>query len=139
MHRRHRFLLAIILIMSQVSLAMGESTDAFEFFQEEAKVVTASRREQSIKDVPVAVDVITAEEIHASGATNIWDLMRFRVGIDALDMRSVDGRRGIVSVRGIPQEFVHNLQVLLDGRSVYEPISGGVHWDQLPINLEDID
>ena len=113
--------------------------DAFQFFQEEAQVVTAARRPQSIRDVPEAVDVITSDDIRASGATTIADLLRFRVGMDVLDARATDGTRNIVSVRGFPQEYVHNLQVLLDGRSVYEPISTGVFWDKLPIAMEDID
>ena len=39
--------------------------DAFEFFQEEARVVTASRRPQAIREIPMAVDVITSEDIRA--------------------------------------------------------------------------
>src|SRR5258707_215813 len=93
---------ALVLILSiQLSTpiwAVGE--DAFQFFQEEAKVVTASRREQPICEAPVAIDVITAEEIKASGATNLWDVMRFRPGMDVLDGRTYVDNRALVSVRG---------------------------------------
>lgn len=121
------------------SSGRAESVDAFEFFQEEAKVVTASRREQPVSEAPVAVDVITAEDIKASGATHLWDLLRFRVGMDVLDGRSVDGSRAVVAIRGFPQEHVRNLQVLLDGRSVYSALTGGAYWDQLPVLMEDIE
>jgi len=127
------------LLFEQGRVCWATDDDAFQFFQEEAKVVTASRREQSIKDIPAAVDVITAEDIRVSGATTLWDLLRFRVGMDVLDARANDGTRGSVAVRGFPQEYVHNLQVLLDGRSIYEPISTGVFWDKLPISTEDIE
>ncbi|MFA6030246.1 MAG: TonB-dependent receptor [Elusimicrobiota bacterium] len=109
------------------------------FFSEEAKVVTASRREQPLQTVPMAADVITSEEIEASGATSLWDLMRFRAGMDVLNGRSVDAQRGIVAIRGFPQEYVHNIQVLLDGRSVYEPIDGGAYWEELPVQMQDIE
>jgi outer membrane cobalamin receptor len=134
-----RILLAAAVFSANSMNVYAESAEMLEFFEEEAKVTTASRREQSIKEIPITVDVITAEEIKVSGATNIWDLMRFRAGMDVMDMRSSDGRRGTVAVRGFPQEFVHNLQVMVDGRSVYEPMSSGVYWDQLPISIDEIE
>lgn len=117
----------------------ASAEDAFTLFQEEATVVTASRRPQARSDSPVSVEVITADEIRESGATNIWDLFRFRMGMDVLDARSADGNRAIVSVRGFPREFVGSLLVLLDGRSVYSPVSGGVYWQQIPVQLQDIE
>lgn len=92
-----------------------------------------------MREAPVAVEVITDEEIRTSGATNLWDLLRFHVGMDVLDGRPVDGNRAIVSVRGFPEEFVDRLQVLVDGRSVYNVYSGGVYWEQLPVQLQDIE
>jgi len=136
-------LLAIALtagiFFDQAVPSLAADEDAFQFFQEEAKVVTASRREQSVDQVPAAVDVITADEIKASGAVNLWDLLRFRPGMDVMDTRAVDGNRAIVSIRGFPQEFVHNIQVLVDGRSVYEPIGSTTEWDQLPVQMQDIE
>lgn len=121
-----------------VSAAEGELSE-LEFFEQEAKTVTASRRLQPVREAQVAVEVISGDEIRASGATNLWDLLRFRVGMDVLDGRSVDGNRVIVSVRGFPEEFVDSLQVLIDGRSVYNAYSGGVYWEQLPVQLQDIE
>lgn len=110
-----------------------------EFFAHEAQTVTASRRLPPVREAPVAVRVITGEKIRTSGATNLRDLLRFHVGMDVLDGRSVDGNRAIVSVRGFPEEFVDRLQVLVDGRSVYNVYSGGVYWEQLPVQLQDIE
>ncbi|HVO33552.1 MAG TPA: Plug domain-containing protein, partial [Elusimicrobiota bacterium] len=125
---RH-FLIACAFAASLARPALADDGDAFQFFQEEAEVVTASRRPQLLEDIPMAVDVVTAEEIRASGATTIADLLRYRVGMDVLDGRSVDGQRSIVAIRGFPQEWVHNIQVLIDGRSVYDPISGSNYWE----------
>lgn len=130
----------LLLLFSAATVsAAAEELSELEFFEQEAKTVTASRRLQPVREAPVAVEVITEEEIRASGATNIWDLLRFRVGMDILDGRSVDGNRAIVSVRGFPEEFVDSLQVLIDGRSTYNAYSGGVFWEQLPIQLQDME
>ncbi|MDD5303164.1 MAG: TonB-dependent receptor [Elusimicrobia bacterium] len=113
--------------------------DAFEFFREEAKVYTASRRAEPAAQAPVAVEVITADEIRAYGYTEIWDALRYRAGMDVVDGRSVDGNRALVSARGFTREFVTDMQVLVDGRSVYSPFIGGVYWESLPVQIQDIE
>lgn len=113
--------------------------DEFDFFQEQASVITASRRAQAINESPVAVDVITAEEIAAAKVIYIWDLLRYRVGMDVVDIRSATNNRAAVSVRGFPSEFVTSLQVLVDGRSVYGGPSSGVYWEQIPVQIQDIE
>lgn len=127
------------LLLSTVSEALTGGNETLQFFEEEAQVMTASRRKQSILEVPSAVDIITPEEIKASGATNVWDLLRFRVGMDVIDGRSSNGNRAVVSERGFPHEFAGNLLVLIDGRSVYNANDAGVYWEQLPVQLQDIE
>jgi len=143
-HERSRpqwlsLLLIPLLLLSQTATVHAEASDTLAFFQEEAKVVTASRREQPISDSPVAIDVITARDIEASGAVNLWDLLRFRMGMDVIDSRSLEGNRAIVSVRGFPQEFSRNVLVLIDGRRAYSDINGGVFWQQLAVQIQDIE
>jgi iron complex outermembrane receptor protein len=122
------------------SHSWAEDADAFKFFAEEAHVVTAARRPQTASEAPLSVEVITAEDIRESGAVHIWDLFRFRAGIDVLENReSKAGNRAIVAIRGLPANFVDNLQVLIDGRSVYNIDYGGVLWEQLPVQLQDIE
>jgi iron complex outermembrane receptor protein len=128
---------ALILLVQSRPGALAQ--DDFEFFEEQDKVITASRRPQSIQESPVAVDVITAEEIASSKVTNLWDLLRFRVGTDVIDIRSATNNRAAVSVRGFPSEFVSSLQVLVDGRSVYGGPSSGVYWEQVPVQIQDIE
>ncbi|MEM7688767.1 MAG: TonB-dependent receptor [Pseudomonadota bacterium] len=82
-----------------------------------AIVVTARRREESILDVPFAVDAITAEEIAARGINNVEDIARytpglvFDQGISLQDTRPVI--RGLPATRGRPP-----VGVLLDGIDV---------------------
>ena len=132
--------MALILAGASGATALAAGTnDAYQLFDAEAQVVTASRRPQALRDSPVAIDVITAEEIRASGAESLADIMRFRVGMDVVDSRTAIGSTALISVRGFPQEFAHNLQVLIDGRSVYSAINGGVSWEQLPVQIQDIE
>ncbi|MFI5349430.1 MAG: TonB-dependent receptor plug domain-containing protein [Elusimicrobiota bacterium] len=130
-----------VLPLALLLLAAPASADdeAFEFFKEEAQVVTASRRPEPALRAPAVVDVVTAEDIKAYGFRNIWDALRYRVGVNAIDGTSIDGNRALVAVRGNSQEFVDELLVLLDGRAVYSPILGGVYWASLPVQMEDID
>jgi iron complex outermembrane receptor protein len=118
----------------------GGADPVFRFFQEEATATTALRRSAPTDRSPLAVDVITAEEIKASGALNVWDLLRYRVGVDVIEGRGSAGTdRAVVSVRGMPRDQVTELQVLIDGRSVYSPIGGGVLWNDLPVQIQDIE
>jgi len=134
-----RALLSGILCAVLAIPVRAEETEAFAFFEEEAQVVTASRRAQPLQESPVTIDVITAQEIEDSQALGLWDLLRFRVGMDVLEGRSLDGTRAVVSVRGFPGSFVSSLQVLVDGRSVYSAFQSGVFWQQLPVQIQDIE
>ncbi len=129
------FLISLTAIASSPAHAVD---DAFDFFREEAKVYTASRRPESSWRAPMAVDVVTAAEIEAYGHNNLADILRFRAGIDVIDGRSADGNRAIVSARGFTRDFVAEMQVLIDGRSVYSPLLGGVYWTGMPVQIQDI-
>lgn len=116
----------------------ASAEDAFEFYREEAAVAIASRRLEPAWRAPAAVDVVTAEDIAAYGFQNIWDALRFRAGMDVLEGHSANGNRAIVSARGFSRDFVSEMQVLVDGRSVYSPFLGGVYWGSLPVQVQDI-
>ncbi len=133
------FWVGMVLAALAASPARAEGDDAFEFFREEAKVYTASLRAEPTARAPVAVDVVTAEEIAAYGYRSLADLLRFRAGLDVTDARSADGNRASVSARGFTRDFVSEMQVLVDGRSVYSPFLGGVYWESMPVQMQDIE
>ena len=133
----HLRLLVALLIPIQSAAALA-ADNPFAIFEEEARVVTASRRSESISEAPVAIDVITAEEIRASGAVHLWDLLRYRVGMNVIDGRTSGDNRAIVAIRGFAERFTRNVLVLVDGRKVISPLDGGTDWDQLPVQIQDI-
>jgi len=92
-------------------------------------LVTATRVEKKLQDVPYTVNVITAEEIRASGATSLADLLR---DLPAVQVTST-GASGIVrlSLRG---ESSSRALIMVDGMKITEQKS----MDGAPL-LIDID
>ncbi len=106
------------------------------FFDEELPVVlSATRIQQPLSDVPVSMTVIDRQMIDASAATEIVELFRlvpgFQVGYQT-------GSRFTVTYHGVADQYARDMQVLIDGRSVYDPAFGGVSWSDLPISIDDI-
>ncbi|BCB26543.1 hypothetical protein SKTS_14290 [Sulfurimicrobium lacus] len=99
-------------------------------------VLTASRMTQSPLDAPAPVTIIDREMIRASGFTEVQDLMRLVPGFMVADWPS--GPPMVVN-NGLGDANSRRLQVLLDGRSVYNPFNGTVDWSSLPIRVDDIE
>lgn len=76
-------------------------------------VVTATQREQAVRDVPAAASVVSREEIEAAGADSVLSAVRETTGIGLLG-QSVAGRK-TMSLRGMDGK--HTLY-LVDGLRV---------------------
>jgi len=100
------------------------------------EVTSVSKKEQKMSQVAAAIFVITQEDIHHSGATNIPDLLRMAPG---MDVTQINANTWAISVRGFNSEFSDKLLVLIDGRAVYTPLFGEVSWDTQDVPLEDIE
>ena len=100
------------------------------------EVTSVSKKEEKLSHIASAVFVITQEDIRRSGATNIPDLLRMAPG---LDVAQINANTWAISARGLNARFSNELLVLLDGRSVYTPTTGGVFWDVLDVPLENIE
>ncbi|GFO60490.1 TonB-dependent receptor [Geomonas silvestris] len=102
----------------------------------QVRLFSPARKSQTLSDVTSAVFVINQEDIRRSGATTLPDLLRMVPGVQ---VASIDGNTWAVSIRGFNGTFANKLLVLIDGRSVYTPLYGGVYWDVQDLVLEDID
>jgi iron complex outermembrane receptor protein len=98
--------------------------------------VSASRQEQKLSEVSVPVAIITSDDIHYSGLTNVPEILQFATGVD---VRRLDRQRYIVGVRGLSGTFSDRTLVLIDGRPAMDPIYGTTHWEHLPVLIEDIE
>src|SRR5579862_3279404 len=90
------------------------------------EVTSVSKKEQKLSRTASAVFVITRSEERRSGARNIPDLLRM---VPGLDVAQINANTWAISARGLNGRFSNELLVLLDGRSLYTPTTGGVFWD----------
>ena len=99
-------------------------------------VTSVSKKDQKLSQVASAIFVITQEDIRRSGATNIPDLLRM---VPGMDVAQINANTWAISGRGLNAEFANELLVMVDGREIYTPTTGGVFWDVVDIPLEDIE
>ncbi len=129
-----------ILCISTLSFADSQATEGlFSMSLEELmnlKVTSAFKKPQSIKNTPAAVFVITQEDIRRSGATSIPEVLRMVPGVN---VAKIDNGNWAVSIRGFNGIFSDKLLVLMDGRTLYDPLFSGVFWDVQDTMLEDIE
>lgn len=99
------------------------------------EVITPARIAQPITEAPSSVSIVTAEEIHRSGLTNIPDILRRLAGVDVMALSPSDINVGI---RGLNSTVSNKILVMIDGRSVYMDFYGTTLWSTLPILLDEI-
>jgi iron complex outermembrane recepter protein len=99
-------------------------------------VTTVARKGEKLSEVPAAIEVLSQEDIRRLGVLSIPEALRW---VPGMDVARIDGHRYAISARGFNDEFANKLLVLMDGRSIYTPLFGGVYWDQQNTLMEDID
>jgi len=99
-------------------------------------VTSVSRRSERLSDTAAAVSVVRQDDIRRSGATTLPEAMRLA---DGLDVARVNSSTWAISARGFNTNPANKLLVLIDGRSVYSPLSSGTFWDAQEVLLNDVD
>lgn len=135
-------LVALGALIQSPPVAWGAVTDSpvpggvEEAVRLEPVVVSASRVEQRLRDVPANVTVITREDIEQSPARTVDDLLRqipgfslFRRSSSLVTHPTTQG----VSLRGIGPSGVSRTLVLLDGIPLNDPFGGWVYWNKVPL------
>jgi outer membrane cobalamin receptor len=98
-------------------------------------VVTATRIEEVLEDVPSSVTVITKEEIKDSTAENITELLRDVVGLRISEY----GKKGTLAVPRLRGSTAGQVLILLDGKRLNLPGSGQFDLNNLPVSIDDIE
>jgi len=132
-------LLGLLTIATPVLAEQKEPNDLFEMSLEELmslEITSSARRLQPVTRATSAVFVITAEDIRQAGPVRIEDLLRLVPGMDVFWK---DGVTSAIGCRGFIQWSNKGMQVLLDGRPLYDPYLGGELFFLNPIPLEDIE
>jgi iron complex outermembrane recepter protein len=128
-----------ILACLHAAWASAEPEDTLteaDYFAEQPVVLSISRLAQPVSRAPAAVTLITREMIAASGARQLPELLRLVPGFQVAWAR---GNLQAVTYQGLSSIYSRRLQVLVDGRSVYNPAYGQVQWRGIPVALDDID
>jgi iron complex outermembrane receptor protein len=100
------------------------------------QVTSVSKKAEKMFEAASSVYVLTQEDIRRSGIMTVPELFRF---VPGMQVAKLDGSKWAISSRGFNGQFSNKLLVLIDGRSVYSPLFGGVYWDEQDLVLEDID
>ena len=112
-----------------------------ELFFDMPVVLSANRLEQPVSDAAVSISVIDHDTIEASGARTIPDVLRLipgmQVGYSGNEFG--DEPKYVVTYHGHSDQYSKQMQVLVDGRSIYEPFFGGINWKAIPVNIDDIE
>ena len=135
---------AVVLSLVLVSPALGapaqgqqdqaqqQEPDRYE----ETIVVSASRFEQLLLDVPVSITVLSGDIIANSPAGNYADLLR---AVPGLNVSQTSARDINMTSRQATNTLATTQLVLVDGRTVYQDFFGFVLWDLLPVAFNEIE
>jgi len=100
------------------------------------EVTSVSRRPEKLSETPSAIQVVTSDEIHRSGATSIPQALRLASNLNVAQENS---QGWVVSARGFTSDVGNKLLVMMDGRTVYTPLFSGVFWYRQDYLLDDLD
>ena len=100
------------------------------------RITTVAKQPEPVLGTAAAVHVISSDDIRRSGATTLPDVLRLAPGVT---VSQSDGNRWAVGIRGFQDIFSKSVLVLIDGRSVYTPLVGGVHWAAQDLVLADVE
>ena len=100
------------------------------------QVLTPVRLKQPRTEVPASVTVIDRQLIEATGVREIPELLRLVPGMVAAARSGWDY---VVSYHGTNRRNSRRMQVLIDGRSVYQAGLATIEWTDIPLAMEDIE
>lgn len=127
-----------LLLSAQLALANNELPELTEadFLDELPVVLSATRLQQSVHDAPASITIIDRDMIRASGVREIADIFRLAPGFQ---VGWPEGTNPVVTYHGMSDQFQRRMQILIDGRSAYQPSWGGAGWSSLPLVIDDIE
>jgi iron complex outermembrane receptor protein len=100
------------------------------------KVNSVSKIDQNISQAAAAVTVIGQDDIRRSGLTSIPELLRLAPG---LEVARINASQWAIGSRGFNGVDSNKLLVLMDGRTVYDPLYAGVQWNMQDYLMADLD
>jgi outer membrane cobalamin receptor len=90
------------------------------------EVTSPSKEPEPAFRVPMAIYVITADDIRRSGVTSIPEALRLAPGVE---VARIEGSKWSVGIRGFGSRLSRSVLVLIDGRTVYTTFFAGTYWE----------
>lgn len=107
------------------------------FFEELPTVLTPSRLPQPLNEAPGSVTVLEGDFIRSTGYRDLARVFRLVPGMQIGQER---GHAQWVTYHGLGNNYPAEMQVLIDGRSVYSAGTfGSVDWSSLPVTIDEIE
>lgn len=100
------------------------------------RVITASKSAQRWSESASAVHVITQADIRHAGVTTMMEALRLAPGVNVARITSSSYA---ISIRGLNNKYSPKLLVMIDGRSIYNSLFGGVNWQAHDLPVEEIE
>lgn len=105
-------------------------------------VTSVSRTPEKLSEVASAIQVVTGRDIERSAATRLPEALRLASNLQIAQSGAHDWGISARGFNGAPvasSSLADKLLVMIDGRTVYTPLFGGVFWDVQNVMLTDID
>ncbi len=118
-------------LVSDIDSALGSSFDDEEF----PVILSATRLKQPRNETPAAMTVIDQQTIKELGIRTLPEVFRLVPGLLVGYERGHTAEVGYHTLAG---ENTRHLQVLVDGRSIYQPALARILWQELPLAIEKI-
>ena len=128
-----------LLIFSSAQADGHDGADLADLSLDEllsTEITSLSRKAENLGSAPAAVHVISQSDIRRSGARSIPELLRM---VPGMQVAQIDGNKWAVTSRGANGRFANKLLVLMDGRSLYNPMLSGVQWDAQDTDMAAIE
>jgi outer membrane receptor protein involved in Fe transport len=106
------------------------------FFTPAETVTSAARHAQPLQHSPSAVTVFTKEDIQASGARTLPELLR---QVPGMDINLISPTWYSVGLRGGTLQMGDAVLLLVDGRDMTAEFLGAPLWTVLPCSMDDIE
>lgn len=133
------FVILVIIALPGFSQSAEGGEDKEALVTMEEVVVTGTRSAQEVEKIPAHVAIITTDQIKASGAQSVPDVLRSLGGVMVRDLNG-NANNQIIDMGGFGETADRHVAVLINGRRVNPVDQSGVRWTAIPVeNVERIE
>jgi iron complex outermembrane receptor protein len=124
---------AFNLLFAQEKAPERENAKEMTRFELEEVVVTATRIEEAIQNIPKNVTVITSDDIEQASSNNVVDLLARETSVNLRSLFGHDKGAGL-DIRGMGDTSVSNVIVMVDGFRLNPPDLAGPDFSSIPLD-----